>query len=203
MKPSFDWALLYLNHENVEMNVLFLRMGLLLGFGAVFLQIAVFLQPLLPKQYQIAPVCETISQTLLQSNYYQIKSAQLQSNQHLNHQQLNHQQDEKTALHEHAHHGSGHDRHETPQQVAEQSFIEHQVQQASVSAGHDHHDPNHQCQYCTVYGDQVLPPDFAIKAVVDRIQMRFFAFLQGFKHVYFELQRLFLMLQGRAPPLSL
>ena len=69
------------------MNVLLLRMGLLLGFGAVFLQIAVFLQPLLPKQYQIAPVCETVSQALLQSNYYQIKSAQSQSNQHLNHQQ--------------------------------------------------------------------------------------------------------------------
>ena len=50
------------------MNVLLLRMGLLLGFGAVFLQIAVFLQPLLPKQYQIAPVCETVSQALLQSN---------------------------------------------------------------------------------------------------------------------------------------
>ena len=196
MKPSFDWALLYLNHENVEMNVLFLRMGLLLGFGAVFLQIAVFLQPLLPKQYQIAPVCETISQTLLQSNYYQIKSAQLQSNQH-----LNHQQDEKTALHEHAHHGSGHDRHETPQQVAEQSFIEHQVQQASVSAGHDHHDPNHQCQYCTVYGNLVLPPVLEVKEVLVKIQVRLIAFQQAYLHVWFALQRLFLLPQGRAPPL--
>ena len=196
MKPSFDWALLYLNHENVEMNVLFLRMGLLLGFGAVFLQIAVFLQPLLPKQYQVAPVCETISQTLLQSNYYQIKSAQLQSNQH-----LNHQQDEKTALHEHAHHGSGHDRHETPQQVAQQSFIEHQVQQASVSAGHDHHDPNHQCQYCTVYGNLVLPPVLEVKEVLVKIQVRLIAFQQAYLHVWFALQRLFLLPQGRAPPL--
>ena len=173
MKPSFDWALLYLNHENVEMNVLFLRMGLLLGFGAVFLQIAVFLQPLLPKQYQIAPVCETISQTLLQSNYYQIKSAQLQSNQHLNHQQLNHQQDEKTALHEHAHHGSG----------------------------HDHHDPNHQCQYCTVYGNLVLPPVLEVKEVLVKIQVRLIAFQQAYLHVWFALQRLFLLPQGRAPPL--
>ncbi len=201
MKPSFDWALLYLNHENVEMNVLFLRMGLLLGFGAVFLQIAVFLQPLLPKQYQIAPVCETISQTLLQSNYYQIKSAQLQSNQHLNHQQYNHQQDEKTALHEHAHHSSGHDRHEAPQQVAEQSFIEHQVQQASISAGHDHHDPNHQCQYCTVYGNLVLPPVLEVKEVLVKIQVRLIAFQQAYLHVWFALQRLFLLPQGRAPPL--
>lgn len=201
MKLNFDWALLYLNHENVEMNVLFLRMGLLLGFGAVFLQIAVFLQPLLPKQYQIAPVCETISQTLLQSNYYQIKSAQLQSNQHLNYQQLNHQQDEKTALHEYAHHGSGHDRHETHQQVAEQSFIEHQVQKASVSAGHDHHDPNHQCQYCTVYGNLVLPPVLEVKEVLVKIQVRLIAFQQAYLHVWFALQRLFLLPQGRAPPL--
>ena len=42
-----------------------LRSGLLLSFAAVFLQIAVFLQPLLPAQYQIAPVCETITRALL------------------------------------------------------------------------------------------------------------------------------------------
>ena len=184
MKPSFDWALLYLQHENVEMNVLLLRMGLLLGFGAVFLQIAVFLQPLLPKQYQIAPVCETISQALSQSNYYQIKSSQ--SNQHLNHQQPNHSQ--------HEHHGSSHESHQ-------QSLIEHQVQQASVSAGHDHHDPNHQCQYCTVYGNLVLPPVLEVKEVLVKIQVRLIAFQQAYLHVWFALQRLFLLPQGRAPPL--
>lgn len=36
-----------------------IRGGLLLSLAAVFLQIAVFLQPLLPKQYQVAPVAET------------------------------------------------------------------------------------------------------------------------------------------------
>ncbi|MGY0204414.1 DUF2946 domain-containing protein, partial [Acinetobacter soli] len=36
--------------------------GRLLGFFAVFLQIAVFLQPLLPEKYQVSPVCETIAQ---------------------------------------------------------------------------------------------------------------------------------------------
>ena len=41
------------------------RSGLLLACAAVFLQVAVFLQPLLPKQYQIAPVCETITLALL------------------------------------------------------------------------------------------------------------------------------------------
>lgn len=42
------------------------RSGLLLACAAVFLQVAVFLQPLLPKQYQIAPVCETITLALLE-----------------------------------------------------------------------------------------------------------------------------------------
>ncbi|KAA0661900.1 DUF2946 domain-containing protein, partial [Escherichia coli] len=42
-----------------------LRGGLLLSLVAVFLQIAVFLQPLLPEQYQVAPVCETITRALL------------------------------------------------------------------------------------------------------------------------------------------
>ena len=204
MKPNFDWALLYLKYENVEMNVLLLRMGLLLGFGAVFLQIAVFLQPLLPKQYQIAPVCETVSQALLQSNYYQIKSAQSQSNQH-----LNHQQHEKSSLHDHAHYGSSHDSH---QQMPQRSAVEHQksaiyvasdhqVQQASVNLGHDHHDPNHQCQYCTVYGNLVLPPVLEVKEVLVKIQVRLIAFQQAYLHVWFALQRLFLLPQGRAPPL--
>lgn len=38
--------------------------GRLLGLYAVLLQIAVFLQPLLPEKYQISPVCETIAQAL-------------------------------------------------------------------------------------------------------------------------------------------
>lgn len=40
--------------------------GLLLAFATVLLQIVVFLQPLFPEQYQVAPVCETISNTLRQ-----------------------------------------------------------------------------------------------------------------------------------------
>ena len=41
------------------------RSGLTLACLAVFLQIAVFLQPLLPRQYQVAPVCETIANALV------------------------------------------------------------------------------------------------------------------------------------------
>ena len=140
---------------------LLFRSGLMLAFTAVCLQIAVFLQPLLPKQYQIAPVCETITKALLLP---QVQAEQSQS-QH------------------HAHHHS------------------HQLEQAPAStSSHDHHDPNHQCQYCTVYGNLVLPPELELKEVLDRIQVRLLAFQKRFQHVWFALQQLFLLPQGRAPP---
>ncbi|QER40896.1 DUF2946 domain-containing protein [Acinetobacter suaedae] len=139
------------------------RCGLLLAFTAVCLQIAVFLQPLLPKQYQIAPVCETITQALL------LPKVITAHNQHVQHS---------------SHHGYQLDQ-----------------TQASVTQ-HDHHDPNHQCQYCTVYANLILPPELGIKEVLVRIQVRLVAYQQAFKHVYFALQRLFLLPQGRAPPLS-
>ncbi|MDM1758666.1 MULTISPECIES: DUF2946 family protein [unclassified Acinetobacter] len=142
-----------------------LRNGLLLSSLAVFLQIAVFLQPLLPKQYQIAPVCETISQVLIQTDFYN-------KHQHSTH-------------HQHTSH---------------ESFV-HAMQVNHANLGHDHHDPNHQCQYCTVYGNLVLPPELEVKQVLDRIQVRLLAFQQTFSHVWFVLQRLFLIPQGRAPPI--
>lgn len=136
--------------------------GLLLAFATVFLQLAVFLQPLLPEQYQIAPVCEDITQALLRPT------------------------------HAHLHHEQG------------SSFIHHylhldQAQQAS-SSGHDHHDINHQCQYCVVYGNLVMPPEIGVKEILVRIQVRLMAYVENFQHVYFQLQRLFLIPQGRAPP---
>ncbi|WP_286377916.1 DUF2946 family protein [Acinetobacter sp. R933-2] len=137
-----------------------LRNGLLLSALAVCLQIAVFLQPLLPKQYQIAPVCETISQLLLQPVA---------------------QQKHITAHSSSTHH--------------------HILQVEQPVHAHDHHDPNHQCQYCTVFGNLVLPPNLEIKEVLVRIQVRLVAFQKTFRHVYFVLQRLFLIPQGRAPPL--
>ncbi len=153
------------------MNVL-LRLGLLLGFAAVFLQIAVFLQPLLPKQYQIAPVCETISQALAESHFYE------------KHQQSSH----------HQHHLASHD-------SAMNQLSVHTDHHAQTSTSSHHHDAGHQCQYCTVYGNLVLPPELEVKEVLDRIQVRLFAFQKAFRHVYFVLQRLFLLPQGRAPPL--
>lgn len=47
-----------------EINWVSMVFGRLLGFYAVLLQIAVFLQPLLPEKYQISPVCETMAQAL-------------------------------------------------------------------------------------------------------------------------------------------
>ena len=144
------------------MRFLFLRSGLLLACAAVFLQVAVFLQPLLPEQYQIAPVCETITRALLLPKAH----ADMSHSMHMQHQ----------------HH-------------------EHQVVQTQKPTQHDHHDANHQCQYCTVYANLVLPPDLGIKEVLVRIQVRLVAYQQAFHHVYFALQRLFLIPQGRAPPL--
>lgn len=142
-----------------------LRNGLLLSLLAVCLQIAVFLQPLLPKQYQIAPVCETISQVLIQTDFYQ-------KHQH-------------STYHQHASH----------------VYSLSEISAEQTNLGHDHHDPNHQCQYCTVYGNLVLPPELEVKQVLDRIQVRLLAFQQTFGYVWFVLQRLFLIPQGRAPPL--
>ena len=144
---------------------LLFRGGLTLAFIAVCLQIAVFLQPLLPKQYQISPVCETITQALLLPK---LTAVQVHAPHHMHH------------MHHHA----------------------HQLEQAQVSMlQHDHHDPNHQCQYCTVYANLVLPPELGVNEVLIRIQVRLVAYQQAFKHVYFALQRLFLLPQGRAPPL--
>lgn len=136
-----------------------LRSGLLLSFIAFFLQIAVFLQPLLPEQYQVAPVCETITRALL----------------------LPH----KTMV------AVDHDVH---------SSHLHADQQDTIQNEHHHHDASHQCQYCTVYGNLVLPPELELKEVLDRIQVRLLAFQKRFQHVWFTLQQLFLLPQGRAPP---
>ncbi|WP_394373931.1 DUF2946 family protein [Acinetobacter chinensis] len=149
-----------------------LRSGLLLSFAAVFLQIAVFLQPLLPKQYQVAPVCETITRALL-----------LKPDSH--------------SSVSHSHHAA----HSAVSSTRDHTDLSVQHESEAVSE-HHHHDAGHQCQYCTVYGNLVLPPELEVKEVLDRIQVRLLAFQKTFSHVRFVLQRLFLLPQGRAPPLS-
>lgn len=145
------------------------RSGLLLACATVLLQLAVFLQPLLPEQYQIAPVCEHITHSLLHPD--QATSAIHQS----------------SFIHHFLH---------LDQFDAEQQAENHQKQPHSSH----HHDSNHQCQYCVVYGNLVLPPELGVKEILDRIQIRLIAYSKNHQHVYFALQRLYLLPQGRAPP---
>ena len=161
------------------------RIGLLLGFAAVFLQIAVFLQPLLPKQYQIAPVCETITRALLEQPAPHLISPLRSSGQYFQHQ---HQ-------HQHQHHT---ETDSIQHRASKKQLVKSQIH---ASSEHDNHDLNHQCQYCTVLGHLILPPELNLKPILDRIQVRLIAFQKAFKHVYYVLHRLFLLPQGRAPPL--
>lgn len=151
--------------------------GRLFGFFAVLLQIAVFLQPLLPEKFQISPVCETIAQALKIGDFSTNTSPNLQQ-PHQHHNMMN--------MTDHAQH------------------LGHTLQsndQASPTT-HSHHDANHQCQYCVVYSHVLPLPETDFKLILLRIQIRFLAFRENFLHVFFELQQLFLIPQGRAPPLS-
>ncbi|NIE95252.1 DUF2946 family protein [Acinetobacter sp. C26M] len=85
-------------------------LGRLLGFYAIFLQIAVFLQPLLPEKYQVSPVCETIAQVLLQDHH----STSPLHNHHLSaqHDTVDEHQafsaEVKTSASHHHHHDANH-----------------------------------------------------------------------------------------------
>ncbi|WOE30779.1 MULTISPECIES: DUF2946 domain-containing protein [unclassified Acinetobacter] len=133
------------------------RSGLYLALVTLLLQIAVYLQPLLPEKYHIAPVCMSITHNLL-----------------------------SPAQHQHTH-----------------SSYHELVQHLLPEHHSDHNQHNHQCQYCTVYGDLVLPFKFGVDEVLDRIQVRLSFYQQSFWHVYFSLQKLYLLPQGRAPPIAL
>ncbi|MEN5171386.1 DUF2946 family protein [Acinetobacter higginsii] len=86
-------------------------LGRLLGFYAIFLQIAVFLQPLLPEKYQVSPVCETITQILLQDHH---SSSPLHSHHHIaaQHDTVHEHQafsaEVKTSASHHHHHDANH-----------------------------------------------------------------------------------------------
>lgn len=142
-------------------------LGRLLGFYAVLLQVAVFIQPLLPEKYQISPVCETIARALQLGDH---------SNNSLS--------DMSMPSHSHM-----------QQTISVQKSYHHSNAQ--------HHDINHQCQYCVVYSHVIPLLDVDLKEVLVKIQIRFLAFQENFFHIFFALQQLFLLPQGRAPPFSL
>jgi hypothetical protein len=131
--------------------------GLFIAFAALFLQIAVYLQPLLPEKFNIAPVCMSITHNLLSSTEH------------------------------HSIHSAHHE--------LFQDFIPQHSK--------DHNEHTHQCQYCTVYADLVLTFKFGIDEVLNRIQVKLKFYKIVFGHVYFGLQKLYLLPQGRAPPLTL
>ncbi len=134
------------------------RSGLLLACATLLLQIAVYLQPLLPEQYRIAPVCLSITHNLLSPEKHQ-------------------------HLHESYH-----------------VLVKH----LSADSGHHHahNEQTHQCQYCTVYGDVVLPFKFGVDEVIHRIQVKLGFYKEAYRHIYFSLQWLYLLPQGRAPPFA-
>lgn len=143
-----------------------LRTGFVLALSAMLLQIAVFLQALLPENFQISPVCATVSDALALTDTNPSNASQM----NMSMAEMSHMQDMHMSSHV-----SAHDKHQ--------------------------HDPNHECLYCKVYGHVVAFLDLEIKEVFERLQVRLIAFQKAFKHIYFVLQRLFLIPQGRAPPL--
>lgn len=159
-----------------EINWVLMIVGRLLGLYAVLLQIAVFLQPLLPEKYQISPVCETIAQALK-----------------LPHSAV-------TPSHNH-HSTSEQQQHSMSHQMHDMEHAAHTTSSDITVASHHHHDAGHQCQYCVVYSHVVPLPDLDLKQILIRIQVRFLAFIENYFHVFFQLQQLFFIPQGRAPPL--
>jgi hypothetical protein len=150
-------------------------LGRLLAFWAILLQIAVFIQPLLPEKYQVSPVCETIVHALQLDTSHNPHSSDHSSHNH-SHQDVgltNHAYLDQKTLH----------------------------LEQKTSSSH-HHDANHQCQYCVVYAHVVPLPDIRVKEILVRVQVRLLAFKEAFFHIFFILNQLFLIPQGRAPPLS-
>ena len=184
LKPS------HLNQHCSKQRTLFFS-GLLLSCFAVCLQIAVFLQPLLPAQYQISPVCETISRALLLHDH----SAYSITSNHLNQKHLH----QAHAIDQHK--NRTHDAHSMSLHDDQHRMQMADTTQATSQHSNHHHDAGHQCQYCTVYANLVLPPEFGIKEVFERVQVRLLFLQRQFAPIYFYLQRLFLLPQGRAPPL--
>lgn len=140
------------------------RSALLLGFFAVFLQIAVYLQALLPARYQVSPICETISHVLIMDKQ------------------------------------SAHDHMMTMPMHHHQTMSDHDHMMDMHTSHSDKHDFSHQCQYCTVHANLVLPTEFGIHEIISLIHVRWLWFKAKLTGLYFYLQRLFLLPQGRAPP---
>ena len=98
------------------------------------------------------------------------------------------------------HKNSTHDAHAMSLHLDHHDMLVDDHAKPSSHSAHQH-DAGHQCQYCTVYANLVLPPEFGIQEVFERVQVRLLFLQRQFAPIYFYLQRLFLMPQGRAPTL--
>lgn len=159
-----------------------MRIGLTLACSAMLLQLAVLMQPIFPEQLRIALVCQSISELLI-----------------------------RTASHSQTHPASG-----APALLSEQitradaargqHLDRSQLDQMQLSASqHNPHAEHAQaatydCLYCTVYSHLFTGLDLSIKQLLGVIKVRLLSFKQRFQAVYFALQRLYLLPQGRAPP---
>lgn len=66
---------------------------------------------------------------------------------------------------------------------------------------HDQHGAT--CNYCLSHAQLTPLDDAGLKPVLIRIQVRLVAYLHSHRHVYFQLLSLFLLPQGRAPPVEM
>ena len=73
-------------------------------------------------------------------------------------------------------------------------------QKAHTTQSPHQHDVGHECPYCTVFANLTTGLDFSLEEVFDRLYVRMLTFQRNFQHIYFDLQRLYLLPQGRAPP---
>lgn len=138
----------------------------------MFLQLAVFLQPLLPAKYEFAPVCDTIAEILpdrhLYSNDQEIRSLVA----HQDHLMLN-------------------DQH---------SMHDMQGMDHSKNNKNQHH-LEHDCMFCSVFSHIVNVENLGVRQVLERVQVFLLFLTKLFKSFYFALQQLFLLPQNRAPPI--
>ncbi|QQN40895.1 DUF2946 domain-containing protein [Acinetobacter sp. CS-2] len=156
-----------------------MMLGRLLGLSAILLQIAVFLQPLLPEKHSVFSVCKTIAVAL-----------DLQVNS--THKTLNF-----PTSHPHAHHHTS-----AADQNDVQVVTDVQDQHAPHQQQNDSHS-THDCQFCLVHSYTLPLLDTKLRPVLVRTQTLLLFFSASVPHVLTPPAPWFLIPQGRAPPLTL
>lgn len=150
-----------------------MMLGRLLGLSAILLQIAVFLQPLLPEKHNVFLVCKTVAAAL-----------HLEATSVYPHHSF-------ATSHVNTHHASGADQ-SNPHVQARHT----DQQQDAPHIGHD-------CQFCLVHSYTLPLLDTKLRPVLIRIQTLLLFFSIVVPHTLSPPAPWFLIPQGRAPPLTL